>query len=284
MGYIRIEKKALDYVKTDFENLVFHIIDEDICQIEFSFSEDELITINEIKLQPLYKEGQNHYDLMLNVAKRKFSQISQILKEKLIDPINCNNLLFMALYIKAGLDCTPEYLYLDNARKINIANLFTAKRISRGNIDNVEIIIKSEDGTTATFNNLQWMHPLLENVMNAMTSSLQLSGSDVAGIPLLELLNNPLTSNSKLKSIANEYNKKVIDHREYYILKGADTLIRFLNDNNLLINQRARLGSKRQLELIYDVFEVLGLVTPKIEVDGDHIKNYREKIRDTLYK
>jgi hypothetical protein len=125
---------------------------------------------------------------------------------------------------------------------------------------------------------------LLENVINAITSSLQLSGYDISGAALLESLNNPLTPDAKLKSIANQHNKKVVNQRDYYILKGADIIIRFLNDNNLLTNPRAKLGSKPQLELIYDAFEILGLVTPKINVDGDHIKKYRERIRDTLYK
>jgi hypothetical protein len=284
MGHIKIEKKALDYVKTDFENLVFHITDEDSTHIEFSFSEDELILLTDIEQEEEHRQEQNQYDLMLSVAKRKIEQLNELLQTQKIDPINHNNLLFMMLYIKAGLDCTPQYLHIENIHKIDIANLFTAKRIVRGNIDDVEIIIKSKSGISATFNNLYWSHPLLENVMKAISLSLQLSGYDTSGTALSELLNNPQTSDAKLKSIANQYNKKIVNQRDYYILKGADTLIRFLNDNSLLINRRAKLGSKPQLELIYAAFEILGLVTPKINVDGDHIKKYRERIRDTLYK
>jgi hypothetical protein len=273
MAVIKVSKEILKYIEPEFNNQVFHVAHEDEYIIEYIFSEDELLTYEEIKGM-LITSVFNSFDLASKLGKDRIKRIKQVLRESKVDPQIQQNLLFMVLFAKAGIDSNYLQLLHANVRNTNISNLFKTKLISLENLRDTEITI-TNNGIRATFNNLHLTEPILDNFINFIAQSLRLQGYNN---DLFNELSCETPNKSKLRSIATKFDKNIYDHKKHLILLAAHKIITYLNDINIYTRKGTIFGTDEQLTLITDLFLYVGY--------SYNIPNkvFRERIRDAINK
>jgi hypothetical protein len=268
MGQIQVRKHALKYVLKDFENRVFHWNDNTETHIEYIFSEDELFAISD---KDLVREKTSLHSLQ-KLAQTKFKALKKVLKTAKITEEVQTDIFFMIIYIKAGIESNPDFIIFNDMHKNVTRNILLAKIISLGDLSEIKIIIKPKEGGGVKFNNLQHLNPdLLNNVLKSIATSVQLDKTDKEAY---QMLTNPKIKAKQLESKAESYKNSALDKKNEMIIKGADAIVKYLNDNNIYVRKGANYGTEEQLLLITRSFSAIG-----IDAEEDDLRNFRERLR-----
>lgn len=269
MAKLIVDKNVLAYVLENFENTIFHLIEEKNAHCHFSYSEDELFNLNEVTN---IADEKSNYRALQKYAKTRIALVTKVLKKDKVLKSHHDNLLFLVLYIKAGIDAHKNFAYYNDARKEAISKLIDADIRNRKNITDFEVIIKPPTGKPITFNNLKYLSAhILKDVINAISISLQLPDHDK---PTYDLLMSEEDTTKKLEACKSKYKLLPKGNKSKEVHFGADVIIKYLNDHRILYHGKTKFGTNEQLELIIDLFKYVNL-----DLDGSDLRNFRERIR-----